>query len=535
MQNPVTGSGGMLLGEVAEVGPAHPAAGTLSPGTPHRHARLADADSPAPRVDRRRPRRDGARRRPGTAILFARTLFARLPDDFPEEVALAAFDVAGAPAGVLRDARPGETVLVIGTGKAGLLCLAAARESSRRVRASCSPWNRAAAAADRARSLGFADAVFTVDARDPVAMLDGGRDRRRTAVSPISSSTWRTPREPKSASVLCARDEGAVLFFGMATSFSAAALGAEGLAKPTKLPIGNGFVPGHDRAALDLLRRHPALARRVRGSLGPCGRSARVTRMAAASSRTSLRASGARRIAFLGLAKNAGKTTALTAVLAELHRSGVVAGATSAGRDGEEFDAITGEPKPRFRVYPGQLVASAATTFESASFPVEELATLPFPTRFGPVQLRRAGGEGEIEVIGPSTASQMARTAAALEAAGAELVLLDGAVGRRAFAAGRVCDGIVLSVGMSAGETLPAVLAAAAAARRAHPPPAPRGGRARRGRRRRRDRRPRCADCPSRRASRSSPKTSRRSFCRPRSAASSPSGACASPSAGPRA
>ena len=178
----------------------------------------------------------------------------------------------------------------------------------------------------------------------------------------------------------------------------------------------------------------------------------------------SLRASGARRIAFLGLAKNAGKTTALTAVLAELHRSAVIAGATSAGRDGEEFDAITGEPKPRFRVYPGQLLASAASTFEMASFPAAELATLPFPTRFGPVQLRRADGEGELEVIGPSTASQMARTAAALEAAGAEIVLLDGAVGRRAFAAGRVSDGIVLSVGMSAGDSLPAVLAAAAAA-----------------------------------------------------------------------
>ena len=188
-----------------------------------------------------------------------------------------------------------------------------------------------------------------------------------------------------------------------------------------------------------------------------------MTRAAAALAE-SLRASGARRIAFLGLAKNAGKTTALTAVLAQMHRAGVVAGATSAGRDGEEFDAITGEPKPRFRVYPGQILASAATTFESATFPVTELATLPFPTRFGPVQLRRAEGEGELEVIGPSTASQMARTAAALEAAGAEIVLLDGAVGRRAFAAGRVSDGIVLSVGMSAGETLPSVLAAAAAA-----------------------------------------------------------------------
>jgi len=173
-----------------------------------------------------------------------------------------------------------------------------------------------------------------------------------------------------------------------------------------------------------------------------------------------LRESGARRIAFLGLAKNAGKTTALTAVLAELHRSGVSAAATSAGRDGEEFDAITGEPKPRFRVFPGQLVASARMTFEGATFPHAPVATLPFTTRFGPVELRRAEGEGELEVIGPSTASELARTAAALEEAGAAVVLLDGAVGRRAFAAGRVCDGIVLSVGMSAGDSIAAVLAA---------------------------------------------------------------------------
>jgi hypothetical protein len=185
---------------------------------------------------------------------------------------------------------------------------------------------------------------------------------------------------------------------------------------------------------------------------------------AAAALAQSLRSSGARRIAFLGLAKNAGKTTALTAVLAELHRLQVIAGATSAGRDGEEFDAITGEPKPRFRVHSGQILASAASTFAAASCPVVELATLPYTTRFGPIQLCRAEGEGEIEIIGPSTASQIARTSAALEAAGAELVLLDGAIGRKAFAAGRVADGIVLSVGMSAGESLPAVLAAAEAA-----------------------------------------------------------------------
>jgi hypothetical protein len=187
--------------------------------------------------------------------------------------------------------------------------------------------------------------------------------------------------------------------------------------------------------------------------------------MNAAASLTDLVAeSGARRVAFLGLAKNVGKTTALLAVLSELARRGIRAGTTSAGRDGEEFDAITGEPKPRFRIAAGQLVASAASTFEAASFATRELATLPFATRFGPIQIRRAEGDGELEVIGPSTASQLAATAAALEEAGAERLLIDGAVGRRAFAGARVSDGVVLSVGMAVAGTLEAVASAARAA-----------------------------------------------------------------------
>ncbi len=170
--------------------------------------------------------------------------------------------------------------------------------------------------------------------------------------------------------------------------------------------------------------------------------------------------SGARRIAFLGLAKNVGKTTALVATLGSLHRRGIAAGVTSAGRDGEAFDAITGEPKPRFRIWSGQFVASAATTFGAASFPSSEIATLDSPTRFGPIVLRRAEGDGEIEIIGPSTVTELAKAAAALEAAGAEIVLLDGAIGRRAFASGRLADGVVLAAGMAAGESLDAVLAA---------------------------------------------------------------------------
>jgi L-erythro-3,5-diaminohexanoate dehydrogenase len=258
MQNPVTGSGGMLVGRVREVGPRHPAAGRLAPGDAV--ASLVSLTlTPLHLEEIREVHEDGRVEASGTAILFERTLWARLPDDFPEEVALAVFDVAGAPAAVLRDARPGQTVLVVGTGKAGLLSLAAAREAvgpgGRVVAVEPSP--RAAA---RARELGLADAVLEVDARDAAAMLaavEGATGGRLADLVVNVANAGGT----EAATILCARDDGAVLLFGMATSFSAAALGAEGLAKPTRLWIGNGFVPGHDGTALGLLRRHPGLAR----------------------------------------------------------------------------------------------------------------------------------------------------------------------------------------------------------------------------------------------------------------------------------
>jgi len=259
MQNPVTGSGGMLVGRVREVGPRHPAAGRLAPGdpvaslvsltlTPLSLDEIRTVDLDTDRVEAS-----------GTAILFERTLWARLPGDFPEEVALAVFDVAGAPAAVLRDARPGQTVLVVGTGKAGLLSLAAAREAvgaSGRILA-VEPSLRSA---ERARALGFADAVLSVDARDAAAMLEAVQGATEGRLADLVVNVANAAGT-EAATILCARDDGAVIFFGMATSFSAAALGAEGLAKPTRLSIGNGFVPGHDETALGLLRRHPPLAR----------------------------------------------------------------------------------------------------------------------------------------------------------------------------------------------------------------------------------------------------------------------------------
>lgn len=189
---------------------------------------------------------------------------------------------------------------------------------------------------------------------------------------------------------------------------------------------------------------------------------------------------GVPRAAFVGLAKNVGKTTALVAAAEALSRSEVILGATSAGRDGEEFDAITGESKPRFRLWPGQLVASAADCFAGSDDAFEIVERLPFRTRFGAIEIRRVRRAAAVEVVGPSTAKELARTSAALERAGAEIVLLDGAFGRRAFAGARVAGGVVLSIGAAAGRTTERVVARAlAAAELVRLPASPSGARER--------------------------------------------------------
>ena len=59
--------------------------------------------------------------------------------------------------------------------------------------------------------------------------------------------------------VLSTAEGGTVIFFSMATSFSAAALGAEGLAADVTMLIGTGYVPGPAELALVLLRTEPGV------------------------------------------------------------------------------------------------------------------------------------------------------------------------------------------------------------------------------------------------------------------------------------
>jgi len=255
LHNPTTGSGGMLVGSVAEVGPRHPAAAVLRPGD--RVATLVSLTlTPLAlrRITAVRPEVDRIECE-GRAILFATGLWARLPEDLPERVALAALDVCGAPALVMRHARPGQRVLVIGAGKSGALVCAAARErlAGRGVVVAA---DSSEAALEAVEALGVCDAALRLDATDAVAAL--GCAEAAGGPFDLVVSCASVPGT-EMASLLCVRDGGTVIFFSMATSFTAAALGAEGVGKDALLVVGNGYVPGHAELTLDLLRRHPAL------------------------------------------------------------------------------------------------------------------------------------------------------------------------------------------------------------------------------------------------------------------------------------
>jgi L-erythro-3,5-diaminohexanoate dehydrogenase len=258
MQNPVTGSGGMLIGVVDEVGPESPlpvkvgdrvatlVSLTLTPL--HISDGLRDWDGRSEQVPAR-----------GHAILFGRSVVAVLPDDLPAELALAVFDVCGAPAltdRVVRAQAGGAPVTVAvlgGAGKSGSLSLTAARlAGARTVGVVVSQAERVSLT-----QAGLADEVAVADARDPVAVS-------RAVVSALGGPATVTVvcvdvPGCEHGAILATAAGGTVVFFSMATSFSAAALGAEGLAADVTMLVGNGYVPGHAEFALGVVRRTPAV------------------------------------------------------------------------------------------------------------------------------------------------------------------------------------------------------------------------------------------------------------------------------------
>jgi L-erythro-3,5-diaminohexanoate dehydrogenase len=276
MQNPVTGSGGMLVGTVAEVGPNSPLGLTVG----DRVATLVSLSLTPLAVSDGLKGWDGRSEQvpaSGHAILFGRSIAAVLPNDIDPRLALMVMDVCGAPALVRRvvrgfaagrivddSPRPGDrnrprsgaapTVCVLGgAGKSGSLSLAAARDAGASQLIGVVPHE---AEATTLRASGLADIVVVADARSPLGLSEAVRAAGGPADVTVVCVDVPGCEQP---AILATADGGTVVFFSMATSFAAAALGAEGLAADVTMLVGNGYVPGHAVYALDLLRRIPAV------------------------------------------------------------------------------------------------------------------------------------------------------------------------------------------------------------------------------------------------------------------------------------
>jgi L-erythro-3,5-diaminohexanoate dehydrogenase len=254
MQNPETGSGGMLVGTVEDVGPESP----LGLRVGDRVATLVSLTLTPLVIEDGLAQWDGRSEQvpcDGYAVLFGRSIAAVVPDDLDPALSLSVMDVCGAPALTARvvgeyvDRGTEPVVAVIGgAGKSGSLSLAAAREAGAARTIGVVPHQ---GEHDLLTGAGLADVVAVADARDPIALRDAV-----TAAGGPADVTVVCVDVPgcEGGAVLATADGGTVIFFSMATSFSAAALGAEGLAADVRMLVGNGYVPGHAAYAMELLR-----------------------------------------------------------------------------------------------------------------------------------------------------------------------------------------------------------------------------------------------------------------------------------------
>ena len=257
--NPITGSGGMLIGKVAQIGRLHPAAKegvqvgmeiatlvSLSL-TPLLIEEIKEVNTQTHQVFIK-----------GKAILFSSGLYAKLPSDLPRNLFLAVLDVAGAPAQTAKIVSKGDTVVVLGAGgKSGLLTLYQAKKNVGTT-GKVIAFEQQMEAVNKIKDLGIADEVYQVDARNSIEALNFVDQLTDGKLADVTINCVNVSNT-EMTSILLTKDGGKVYFFSMATNFTKAALGAEGVGKDVDMLIGNGYTKNHANHALHLIRESKEL------------------------------------------------------------------------------------------------------------------------------------------------------------------------------------------------------------------------------------------------------------------------------------
>lgn len=256
MQNPVTGSGGMLIGRVKEIGPLFPDQ-SLHVGdkiatlvslslTPLKIEKIKSVNIDNDQVHIE-----------GSAILFETGIFALVPSDMDEHLVLAALDVAGAPAQVNKLVKKGDTVAIIGAaGKSGVLCAYQAMKNAGSTGKVIGIVNEASQIT-LLEELELCDEVVLADATNAIDVYDKVMAVNHEQVDVCINVV--NVQNTEMSCILITKDAGIVYFFSMATSFTKAALGAEGVGSDVTMMIGNGYTKNHAQLTLDLVNNAPKI------------------------------------------------------------------------------------------------------------------------------------------------------------------------------------------------------------------------------------------------------------------------------------
>ncbi len=253
-QDPVTKSGGMLIGRIKEIGYALQDQVEIKKGdiiatlvslslTPLKLYAVTDINLDTEQVFCQ-----------ADAVLFESGIYTKIPEDLGQKLSLAIMDVAGAPAQVAMNAKPGDIVVVLGAGKAGLLCLAEAKKRVaphgfvvclESLKSQC----------EIVEKLRLADLVIQADGQKPLETYNKYLAAMEGQLADFTVNTVNVTNTELST-ILVTKDTGKVFFFSMSTDFVKASLGAEGAKKFVMMILGSGYYPGHDQIAFNVVREN---------------------------------------------------------------------------------------------------------------------------------------------------------------------------------------------------------------------------------------------------------------------------------------
>lgn len=165
-----------------------------------------------------------------------------------------------------------------------------------------------------------------------------------------------------------------------------------------------------------------------------------------------------RSLSLAGMCKNAGKTTVFNRIVREIDETDIHLGLTSIGRDGEAVDVVTGTGKPGIYVKEGTIIGTAMGLLNECDITQEILGKTGIHTPMGEVILVRARSDGNVQLAGPSTNSQLMEISRQFKIHGVEKIIIDGAISRKSLCSTKVAQSVILSTGASCGRNIDLVV-----------------------------------------------------------------------------